>query len=163
MSVDSPREPSRTDVERPADLLAYVGRRIGTSPWVEVTQADVDDFARVTRDEQWIHVDRERAADGPFGTTIAHGYFVLSHCSYFADSVLGVDDVAMGVNYGLDRVRFTSPVPIGSRIRAHLEVESATEVEGGVQLKISAVVELEGQEKPACVAVLVSRIYAKQG
>jgi acyl dehydratase len=148
-----------TEVDRPAELLGLVGTRVGTSPWLEVSQADVDSFARLTRDQQWIHVDRERAAAGPFGTTIAHGFFVLSLCAYFTDSTLTVRGVRMGINYGLDRVRFTSPVAIGSWIRAQVYVESADEIENGVQLKLAVVVEIDGQSKPACVAVMISRLH----
>jgi acyl dehydratase len=153
----------RTEIDEPAELLDLVGQRLGTSPWLEVTQADVDDFARVTRDQQWIHVDRRRAAAGPFGTTIAHGFFVLSLCSYFGDETLVIRSAGMGINYGLDRVRFTSPVPVGSRIRAHVDLASAARIEDGVQYSLSVVVEREDHDKPVCVAVLLGRAYHPAG
>jgi acyl dehydratase len=158
-SVSPDAEATRTELDRPAELLDLVGHKLGTSPWLEVTQSDLDDFARVTRDEQWIHVDRERAAAGPFGTTVAHGFFVLSLCAYFGDATLLIRSQEMGINYGLDRVRFTSPVPVGSRIRAHVELASAAEIENGVHFTQSLLIETEGQEKPACVAVLVARAH----
>jgi acyl dehydratase len=158
-SVSPEVEATRTELDRPAELLELVGQKLGTSPWLEVTQSDVDDFARVTRDEQWIHVDRERAAAGPFGTTIAHGFFALSLCSYFGDATLLIRSQEMAINYGLDRVRFISPVPVGSRIRAHVELASAAEIENGVHFTQSVLIEIEGQERPACVAVQVARAH----
>jgi acyl dehydratase len=152
-------EATLTEIVDPSELLGLVGQRLGTSPWIDVTQSDVDDFARVTRDEQWIHVDRERAGSGPFGTTIAHGFLVLSLCAFFGESTLRIRSKQMGINYGLDRVRFTSPVPIGSRIRAHVDLASASAIEGGVHYTQSVVIEIEGQQKPACVATLVARTY----
>ncbi len=151
-------EPHCTEVERPDDLLALVGTRLGTSPWLEITQQDVDDFARVTRDQQWIHVDRERAAAGPYGQTIAHGYYVLSLCVYFAGTVCKVKQRGAGINYGLDRVRFVSAVPVGSWLRAHIDLESAERVERGVQIRNKLTIERDGSEKPACVALTVSRL-----
>jgi acyl dehydratase len=144
----------------PTELLDHVGQRLGTSPWITVTQPDVDDFARITRDEQWIHVDQDRAAVGPFGTTIAHGFFVLSLCAHFIDKTLRIEDFAMGINYGLDRVRFISPVPIGSRLRASVDVASAEPIDGGVRYTLSLAIELEGNEKPACIATVVALAYS---
>lgn len=153
-------ESTRTVVDRPNELLGLVGHTLGTSPWFDITQEDVDDFARITRDYQWIHIDRERAAAGPFGGTIAHGFYVLSLCAYLTEETLETRSQSMGINYGLDRVRFTAPVPIPSRIRAHVELESASERDdGGVHFVLKATIEVEGQEKPACVALLVSRVY----
>jgi acyl dehydratase len=161
MAVDaaSSAGPTYTLVERPADLLGLVGSTVGVSPWVEVTQADIDLFARLTHDEQWIHVDRQRAAKGPFGTTIAHGYFVLSLCSYFGGETLKVRSHSAGINYGLDRVRFISPVPVGSRLRGKADVEEVTEVAGGVQLRLAITAVREGAAKPVCVATTISRIF----
>lgn len=148
-----------TAVARPSDLLTLAGSRLGVSPWLEITQEAVDQFARVTLDEQWIHVDRRRAAAGPFKTTIAHGYFVLSLCAYFAHTTLTVERLSASINYGLDRVRFTSPVPVGSRLRAQVELEAADAIDGGVQIKELATIERQGADKPACVATLLARLY----
>jgi acyl dehydratase len=150
----------RTVLERLSDLNALVGTRVGTSPWLTVEQEAVDAFGRITRDEQWIHVDVERAASGPFGTTIAHGYFVLSHCSYFAGYALEVKSTRMAINYGLNRVRFPSPVPVGAKIRGHVDLTSVTEIDGGVQIEKTVTVEVHGNDaKPACVATLVARLH----
>lgn len=134
-----------------------VGHHLGYSEWMEVTQARVDLFAEATGDHQWIHVDPVRAAEGPYGGTIAHGYLTLSLVNHFLPQVVEVTGVSMGINYGADRVRFPSPVRVGSRVRAGVEVTAADEVAGGVQATMKVVVEIEGSEKPACVVECLSR------
>jgi acyl dehydratase len=140
---------------RIADLRP--GVELGPSGWREITQARIDAFAAATDDPQWIHVDPARAASGPFGTTIAHGYLTLSLLVPIAYELLPVEDAALALNYGLDRVRFPAPVPSGSRIRARFSVEAVREVAGGVQVTLAATVEREGAEKPVCVAAVVFR------
>lgn len=152
-------EAHRTVFGRPADLLGRMGMRLGTSPWIVVSQADVDDFARLTGDRQWIHVDRQRAAAGPFGTTIVHGFFLLSLCARFIEMTVEIEASGMSVNAGLDRVRFLSPVPVGSRLRAHADLTAAEAAEGGVKYRLTLTVELEGAQKPACVATIVALSY----
>ena len=144
----------RADVAGIADL---VGAELGPSGWLEVGQERIDLFARATSDPQWIHTDPERAAAGPFGTTIAHGFLTLSLCVPLLSELLPVDGYRLTVNYGVNRVRFPAPVPAGSRVRARFRVESVEEVAGGDQAVIVATVEREGGEKPVCVAELVVR------
>ncbi len=140
------------------DLRPLVGTEIGVSDWLTITQERIDAFADVTDDHQWIHVDRQRAARGPFGTTIAHGFLSLSLVvGLTAHLDLDLGQPKMGINYGLDRVRFISPVPSGSRIRARVELVSADEVEGGIQLKRKVTIELEGSDRPAMVAETLAR------
>ncbi|MEV6314883.1 MaoC family dehydratase [Streptomyces sp. NPDC051776] len=141
------------------ELRSAVGQQLGFSDWLEIDQKRIDLFADATGDHQWIHVDPEKAAAGPFGTTIAHGYLTLSLLPALVPQLMRVEGVRMGVNYGSNKVRFPSPVPVGSRVRATAEVAAVTEVEGGVQLTTSVTVEREGSEKPACVAETVSRFY----
>ena len=136
-----------------------VGQELGPTGWIEVTQERIDAFADATDDHQWIHVDPERAAAGPFGTTIAHGYLTLSLCApLLADALAGVGGDAMSINYGTNKVRFPAPVPAGSRIRATFTVQSVEEVPGGEQSIVLAIVEREGGDKPVCVAELVLRM-----
>ena len=135
------------------------GVEFGPSAWRRITQEQIDGFADATGDHQWIHVDPERAAAGPFGSTIAHGYLTLSMLAAFAFELISVDDASMGINYGLNKVRFPAPVPVGSRVRASFRVAEVTEVEGGVQVTMAAIVEREGGEKPVCAAELVFRYY----
>ncbi|MBA2474820.1 MAG: MaoC family dehydratase [Actinobacteria bacterium] len=139
---------------------ALAGRELGPSAWLEVTQARVDAFAECTDDHQWIHVDPERAAAGPFGATIAHGLLTLSLVVRFWEELVEVQGVRLVVNYGLNRVRFPAPVPVGARIRGRFTVVDVVEVAGGVQATSTALVELEGGEKPACAAELVLRFLA---
>jgi len=139
------------------ELKALAGADLGHTGWLEITQDRVDGFADATDDHQWIHVDRERAAAGPFGGTIAHGFLTLSLVIPLFGELLTVRDVSMGINYGLNRVRFPAPVPVGSRVRARFRVEEVVEVEGGEQARVAATVEREGHEKPVCVAELVFR------
>jgi acyl dehydratase len=134
-----------------------VGAVFGPSDWLTVDQRRIDEFARATSDEQWIHTDPVRAAAGPFGTTIAHGFLTLSLLSPLFDELVVFEDMAVSINYGLDRVRFPAPVPVGSRIRATFEVDSVHEIEGGIQATFTARLEREGSEKPVCVAVKVYR------
>ncbi|MFE4667747.1 MaoC family dehydratase [Streptomyces sp. NPDC056716] len=141
------------------ELKAAVGERLGYTDWVEIDQKRIDLFAEATGDHQWIHVDPERAATGPFGTTIAHGYLTLSLLPLFAPQLIGVEGVTMGVNYGTNKVRFPAPVPVGSRLRSTATISAVDEVPGGVQVALAFTVEREGGEKPVCVAESVSRYY----
>jgi len=135
------------------------GDEFGPSSWVEVSQSRIDAFAEATGDHQWIHVDRERAAAGPFGTTIAHGYLTLSLLSAMSFAVVPAGEGGMAVNYGLNRVRFPAPVPAGSRVRATFRVDAVEDFDGGSQVTMTATVEREGGSKPVCVAELVFRRY----
>ena len=147
-------------VEKPSDLLELeAGTDLGESSWIEITQSDIDTFAEATRDHQWIHVDPERAAQGPFGSTIAHGYFTLALVIPLWSELLQVERVGMAVNYGLNRLRLPAPVPVGSRIRLAGKVASAREVSGGVEVVADLTMEIEGAEKPALVAEAVYRFY----
>lgn len=139
------------------DLRRQIGSTIGVGEWVTVTQDQIERFADATGDHQWIHVDAERAAAGPFGTTIAHGFLTLSLLVTIAPQV--EVPAKMAINYGLDRVRFITPVPAGSRIRAHTVLRDVTEVSGGIQTSAEITVEIEGGERPACVAVWLARFY----
>ncbi|WP_033294519.1 MaoC family dehydratase [Amycolatopsis jejuensis] len=137
------------------DLRRSVGEEVGTSDWITITQQDIDDFARVTRDEQWIHVDPGRAARSPHGSTIAHGYLVMSLMAWFSDEVYTVNGLNASLNYGSDRVRFPEPVPAGSRLRGRITLWEATERPNGTRLVTEVVVEREGSAKPACVAEII--------
>ena len=151
-----------TIFETPAELAASVGKHLGHSAWMEITQERIQLFADATDDQQWIHVDPGRAAQGPFGAPIAHGYLTLSLVNRFLPEIVEVRGISMGVNYGADRIRFPAPVKVGSRIRGGaelLEVESTRD--GGVQAKIRVTVEIEGSERPACVVDTISRYYPK--
>jgi acyl dehydratase len=140
-------------------LRAAVGEHIGYSDWHTITQEQINAFAEATGDHQWIHVDPEAAATGPFGTTIAHGFLTLSLIPLLTTGVLRVDGVRMGVNYGLNKVRFPSPVPSGSAVRAGVRLLSADSIEGGAQIVNQVTIEREGGEKPCCVAETVVRYY----
>ena len=135
------------------------GLELGPSEWTEVTQERVNLFAEATGDRQWIHVDPERAAKGPFGGTIAHGYLTLSMLPESAFALMPVEDASSAINYGLNKVRFPAPVPVGSRVRTSYRIVDVSEVEGGVQVTSSATVELEGSGKPVCVAETLARYY----
>lgn len=141
------------------ELRAAVGEQLGHSDWLEVDQKRIDLFAEATGDHQWIHVDPERAATGPFRTTIAHGYLTLSLLPLFVPQIMRVEGMRMGVNYGTNKVRFPSPVPVGSRLRATAVLKGVEDAGGGVQVTAVVTVEREGGEKPACVAESVSRYY----
>jgi acyl dehydratase len=142
-----------------AGLKGQVGEHLGYTEWREIDQDRVNLFADATDDHQWIHVDPERSASGPFGGTIAHGYLTLSLAAPLMSELIEVQGVSMGINYGLDRVRFPAPVPVGSRIRAGGEIAEVTDVPGGVQAKLVITFEVEGGEKPACVAEVLVRYY----
>ncbi|MFM7704558.1 MAG: MaoC family dehydratase [Rubrivivax sp.] len=146
-------------VPRLQDLRERVGQVLCTGPWIEIDQRRIDLFAQATDDHQWIHVDPLRAAQGPFGTTIAHGFLTLSLLPMLFDHALVIEDVRMGVNYGLNKVRFTAPVPVGSRLRGRFRLLSYEPLEGGAQLVMEVTMELEGSPKPACVAESVSRRF----
>jgi acyl dehydratase len=148
-----------THVNSIEDLTPLVGTHLGYSDYLTVTQEQVNLFAEATGDHQWIHVDPERAAAGPFGHTIAHGYLTLSMVPVLLASVLRVGGVAMGVNYGTNKVRFTSPVPVGADIRAGATLASVDEVSGGVQVVLDVIVEVRDAPKPSCVAQVVFRYY----
>ena len=151
-----------TTIASPDALLDMAGSDLGTSDWVEIAQSDVDAFAKATRDEQWIHVDPERAAAGPFGRTIVHGYMTLSMLVPLLHNTFQVNGVAMGINYGLNKVRFPAPTPVGSRVRVHAALVNAERVSGGVQAVVDATVEAEGVDKPVCVAQSIVRYYPAQ-
>ena len=142
-----------------AEMQAMVGQNIGTSEWITVTQERVNLFADATGDHQWIHVDPERAAKGPFGTTIAHGFLTLSLLPEMSASAMEVLDTRMGVNYGLGKVRFPAPVPVGSRLRGHFKLTKFEPLEGGAQLTVEVTMEREGSDKPVCVAESLARRY----
>jgi acyl dehydratase len=143
-----------------AALQHLVDTEIGVSDWLEITQDRVDSFADATDDHQWIHVEPEKAAAGPFGGTIAHGFLTLSLTVTLTSQVeLDVGSPRMAINYGLEKVRFPAPVPVGSRIRARISLVSVSDVEGGIQVNRQVVIEVEGGEKPAMVAETVSRYY----
>ena len=141
------------------ELKAAVGEQLGSSDWVTVDQKQVDTFAEATGDHQWIHVDVEKAKAGPFGGTIAHGFLTLSLLPIFSWQVYKVENVKMGINYGLNKVRFTSPVPVNSRLRGTYELLEVSEVKDALQVITKVTVEIEGSERPACVAEWVSRVY----
>ena len=140
-------------------LKAKIGEHLGFSDWVEVSQDQVNMFAEATGDHQWIHVDPERAKSGPFGGPIAHGYLTLSLAPGLLNSVLRVEGIAMGVNYGLNKLRFPSPVPVGSKVRVGGTLAGVEDFAGGAQVTLDLVFEVEGQDKPACVAQAVYRYY----
>ena len=141
------------------DLAAHAGQVLGQTSWRLVTQDDVDAFAGLTGDDQWIHVDPERAKAGPFGATIAHGYFTLALSTIFLDEVVTIKGANVVLNYGSNRVRYPAPVPVGSRIRAAVELPAVEDIPGGVQVTFRLVYEVEGQQKPGCVADIVYRYY----
>lgn len=147
-------------VYRLQDLPRQVGQRLGSSDWVRIDQDRINAFAHATGDRQWIHVDAERAAAGPFGQTIAHGFLTLSLVPALAASAFEIEGSRMGINYGLDRVRFPAPVPVGSRLRAHFTLLSCEAITQGLQLVMEATFEREGSAKPVCVARTVARRYA---
>jgi acyl dehydratase len=148
-----------TTFENPAALLEAVGKDLGHSDWLQIDQERIDQFADATGDHQWIHVDPEKAAEGPYGKTIAHGYLTLSLANLFLPQVMKVEHFSMGVNYGCEKVRFPAAVPVGSRIRGHGEVISAEEVKGGVQVVVRMTIEIEGGDRPACVIDTISRFF----
>jgi acyl dehydratase len=141
-----------------SEFSDLIGKELGPTEWFEVDQKRIDGFATATDDPQWIHTDPVRAAEGPFGTTIAHGFLTLSLCVPLMTEALGLTSYRMGINYGVNKVRFPAVVPSGSRLRARFTVQSVEEVAGGEQGVVLATVEREGEEKPVCVAELVVRM-----
>ena len=149
-----------TTIQNPDELLGYIGQDLGTSGWLEIPQGDINLFAQATHDDQWIHTDVERAKSGPFGGPIAHGYLTLSLLIPLWSQILVIADLGMAVNYGLNKVRFPAPVPAGSRVRLTASLAAAEQIKGGgVQAAVDAVMELEGTDKPVCVAQMVHRYY----
>jgi acyl dehydratase len=149
-----------TVFQSPRELKHAVGKELGVSDWLEITQQRIDQFAEATGDHQWIHVDPERAARGPFGRTIAHGYLTQSLVNHFLPQIVEVRGISMGVNYGADRLRFPAPVPVGSRVRGRAELLAAEDTkDGAVQATIRVSVEIEGEERPGCVIDTISRYY----
>ena len=148
------------EIDRPQDLLTMIGEDLGTSEWLAIPQSDIDLFATATHDSQWIHTDVERAKTGPFGGTIAHGYLTLSLLIPLWSSMLEFRQIDMAVNYGLNKVRFPTPVPAGSKVRLSASLAGAEDVgRGGIQATIDATMELDGSPKPACIAQMVHRYY----
>jgi acyl dehydratase len=143
-----------------ADAKTMLGQEIGISDWMLIDQERVNGFAQVTGDQQWIHVDVERARrESPFGGPIAHGYLTVSLLAKFAGECIAVDGIRLAVNYGLNRVRFAAPVKVGSRIRARFVLAAVDDIEGGAQMQWQATIEIEGGEKPACIAEMLTRWY----
>lgn len=142
-----------------ASVLAAVGRDLGVTDWLTVTQERIDQFAAATGDLQWIHVDPVRAKDGPFGVCVAHGYLTLSLTNLFLPQLISYDRLKMGVNYGCDKVRFPAAVKVDSRLRGRGEVVCAEEIGGGVQVTVRITVEIEGSERPGCVVDTISRLF----
>jgi acyl dehydratase len=141
------------------EVKAHVGQELGVSDWRLVTQDEIDRFAEVTGDDQWIHVDVERAKQSPFGGTIAHGYYTLSLAPRFSYDMFTFEGFAFGVNYGLNRVRFPAPMPVGQKVRMRAKLVSVEEIPGGGQIVTELTFEREGGEKPVCVAESLSRVY----
>ena len=141
------------------EVKDYVGKELGVSDWLEVTQEKIDRFAEVTGDDQWIHIDPERAKQSPFGGTIAHGYYTLSLAPRFSYDMFKFEGFVFGVNYGLNRVRFPSPMPVGGKVRMRAALKSVEEIPGGAQITTELTFEREGGEKPVCVAETLSRVY----
>ena len=150
---------TRVHYPRLTAVQALVGQHLATSPWVTVSQERINLFAEATGDHQWIHVDVERAKAGPYGAPIAHGFLTLSLLPELAATAMAIDDVKMSINYGLNRVRFTGPVPAGSRVRGVIKLKDYTAIEGGAQMTIEVTIEREGADKPVCVAEAVSRRF----
>jgi len=148
-----------TVVDRLDDLAELAGQELGSSSWVEVDQQRIDRFAQATGDHQWIHTDPERAKDGPFGTTIAHGYLTLALLIPMWSEILDVRDARTKINYGLEKVRFPAPLPAGSKIRATATLASVEPVDGGLQVTVAAVIGRDGSGKPVCTAHPIFRFY----
>jgi acyl dehydratase len=146
-----------TTFDSPEALLGAVGTTLGPTDWITITQEQINAFADATLDNQWIHVDTERAKSGPFGAPIAHGYLTMSLASHFLADLVRVSNISMGINYGVDKVRFPSPVPVGSKLRGTGEIIDAKEVPGGVQATIRITIEREGGDKPAAIVEAIAR------
>ena len=147
------------EIERLADLKGMIGQEIAVSDWVTVTQERINQFAEATGDFQWIHLDVEKAKNSPFKGTIAHGFLTLSMLPLFGGQCIKMKSQRMGVNYGLNKVRFLTPVPAGARLRCRYSIKEVEEISGGFQITMVATIELEGSDKPACVAETISRRY----
>ena len=141
------------------EVRARVGEELGVSDWHDVTQDEINRFAEVTGDDQWIHVDVERAKQTPFGGTIAHGYYTLSLAPMFNEQIFGLRGFAFAVNYGLNKVRFPAPLPVGDRVRMRAKLKGLEDVPGGAQMTVECTFEREGGDKPVCVAETVARVY----
>ncbi len=141
------------------DVKAHVGQELGVSDWYAVTQEEINAFADVTGDHQWIHIDVERAKQTPFGGTIAHGYYVLSLHPRLVEKMFSIEGFAFGLNYGLNRVRFPSPMPVGGRLRMRAKLADVQDIPGGAQITTELTFEREGGEKPVCVAESLARVY----
>lgn len=150
-----PREPDVVVGSR-AELEALIGQRLGPSRWVEIAQEHVDGFAALCGDHQWVHVDTDRAAFGPYGTTIAHGFMALSLVTTLVTDLVGYANTRLRLNYGLDRVRFLAPMAVPARLRLHSELVSVTDIEAGARLEWSHEIEMDGSERPACVATALN-------
>jgi acyl dehydratase len=142
------------------DIKARIGQELGVSDWQEITQADINAFADVTGDHQWIHVDPERAKQTPFGGTIAHGYYTLSLIPKFTYAMYMIEGFAFALNYGLNKVRFPAPLPVGSKVRMRAAIASVDDIPGGIQMATTCTFECEGGEKPVCVAETLVRLYS---
>jgi len=140
-------------------IKSHVGKELGVSDWLEVTQDKIDRFAEVTADDQWIHIDTERAKQTPFGGTIAHGYYVLSLAPRFSYDTFSFEGLGFGLNYGLNRVRFPAPMPVGGKVRMRSKLLAVEEISGGAQITTELVFEREGGDKPVCVAESLARVY----
>jgi len=156
---DNTSTDTRKHFPRLAEMAALVGEHLATSPWITVDQQRINLFADATGDHQWIHVDVERAKAGPYGAPIAHGFLTLSLLPELNASAMVIDDVKMSINYGLNKVRFTGPVPAGSRVRAQIKLKAYDVIEGGAQMTTEVTIEREGAAKPVCVAEAVSRRF----
>jgi len=141
------------------ELKSHVGEEVGVSEWHEVTQEAINDFAEVTGDDNWIHLDVERAKQTPFGGTIAHGYYTLSLAPKFSYAMFSVQGFGVGLNYGLNKVRFPAPLPVGSKVRMRMKLASVEDVPGGAQFTTELTFEREGEDKPVCVAESLARVY----
>lgn len=158
--MDKTNTPYSTHIAKLSDLNTYVGKELGLTDWMDITQADINTFGKLTHDEQWIHTDVEKSKQfSPYKTTIAHGFMVLSMASKFAYETMSMGDVAMGVNYGLNKVRFPNPTRVNSKLRGRVSLLDCKDIENGVQYIMKIEFELEGQAKPACVAEFVARAY----
>ena len=149
-----------TTFDSPADVLSAVGTQLGPTDWVTITQEQINAFADATLDNQWIHVDTERAKAGPFGTPIAHGFLTMSLAAHFLAQLVHVSNISMGINYGVDKVRFPAPVPVNSKVRARGELLDAKAVPGGVQATTRITIEREGGDKPVAIVDTISRYLA---
>ena len=151
--------PFYTQVDKIEDLNPYINKEIGLTEWIEIKQSDINTFGQLTRDEQWIHVDVERAKrESPYGTPVAHGFMILSYASNFVYQCLKVNSVIMGVNYGLNKVRFITPIASGSKLRGRITLNQLDMIPNGAKYFLNITFELEGQEKPCCVAEFIAQV-----